>query len=338
MSERHIYLWDIHSNQKFLEIIEKYDDWKTLFVITWDIFDRGLHAYEIAEKIKELILDWKIEGSLWNHDIFLFAPYYFENDWSHNSDEWELVMDVFSNQFMANDSFSNTIESIIKWVESQGIESKYYISEHKTHNHYEYIKDLAKIFIEHFNLYYIDSLNNLTIHWWIPILLKWELVWDVFDSNLEWEPIKTTYFGLDYVKKLNELFKKWDFKTLKRLTTYASNKDILKTINKRYWTYYHDHYSWDFSQYLPTWFDNSNYIPDKEEKIDIYNSLRHELNKNWLKRLIVWHYWNQDDDNFSNVDDCFNDTIVRLDRSHRCDIWIMIINVESNEIQEIISY
>lgn len=322
--ERYIYVWDIHWNEWFKDFVDKYDDWKTFFISTGDLFDRGKDSYWVFSTIKELYergLFWMV---LWNHDLFFIVPKVYPD---HPDSA------TFYDQFMYN-GWDNTIDSFVESLSGVSKQMRWMnpVWEDKEKEIKEEIYWMAKWLFNNFDTYYIDPLENLIIHWWIPMALSG----DVIGENVNWKFIS----WFDYVKFLNDWFKNNDFETIRKMTSVYPTDYIFADCKSYYWwTYDHDKFYRKFyNNYLPTWFDNQTY----KEDVRAMEGLRKELDKNKFKRLISGHIGNFDD-KFGKEDN--QDTFLQLDRS--CikmnernwmrGIWYAILNT-NNEIIEIGTY
>ena len=280
--ERYVYIWDIHWNKNILNIFNKYNDWKTKFILLGDLFDRWNSSFEIIIKIQELYNKWILNWVLWNHDLF-FIFTYLKNYSS----------DIYRNQLLLN-GWKSTIKSFRKNVQYRW-----------NYIHNDILKfciDISKWLLENFNLYHIDELNNISIHWWIPVFFDWNIIWDIYDN--------TFIYWIEYIKKLNKLIKLKDTQTINNFTALNNTKEIL-TNNKNYYnTKYDNSFINDYSWFIPTWYRNKEYI----NNIDIQTSIIKELDNNWLKKLIVWH------DFADNTNNNIQNRIFRIDM--QC--WILV--------------
>jgi len=120
-------------------------------------------------------------------------------------------------------------------------------------------------------------------------------------------------------------WKKFDIPTLEKLSI------ILGVYGKKIYNEMYDRWiminpaiseyqMYNFEAYFsPTWFANGWY---ELQSGDPLRSLRGELDRKWLKRLLVWHWFNKKED-FSDLSSeyaqKYYDTVIRLER---CDIPI----------------
>jgi hypothetical protein len=279
---RYVYLWDIHWNKLILDEIDKYNDWKTLFIVLWDLFDRWNYSFEVFIKIKELFELWILKWILWNHDLFFIF-----SQLKNNS------IDTYKNQLNLN-KWKNTIQSFRKNVQYKNL--------YKHNNIWLFNIEVSQWLLENFDLYYIDPLNNISIHGWIPIFYDWNIVGDYFDN-------KEFLYWIDYIKELNNLLKSRDSNTISKFTAIYNSKWIIENNNKYYDSFYKDKWD-DYAMFLPTWYRSINYIDNN----DILLSIKKELTNHNLNKLIVWHDYS--DENTNNI----NDIIYRVDMRH----WILI--------------
>lgn len=302
MFERYIYIWDIHGSKRIVEFLQKENDWKTFFIFLGDLFDRWSFSYEVFKEIEKLYKQWRIWGCLWNHDLFLIFSQLSNVSREKNKQMFKIPWNWGPNTFK---SFENNI----KYRKKENIPT------------WAYLIYVSNFLLENFWLYYIDELNNLSIHWWIPSFFDWELVWESFEYN------KFTYW-LDYVKKINSLMKEKDDETLEKLTSTYSTDSIIRQNNlfweSNYWMPL-KYESKDYWMFVPNWYLNREYTLNKK----INESVINELNRNKLNRLFVGHDWN----NLINIKNIQNsDRIIRLDYN----IWIVILNKENQLIDRFI--
>lgn len=323
MIERYIYIGDIHWNEWFVDFVKKYNNWKTFFISTWDLFDRGRDSFWVFSTIKELYEKGLFEMVFWNHDLFFIIPnIYPEHPDSH----------IFLNQFEYN-GWNKTMDSFIENLLGISISERWanpLSLKLKRGELNDKLFWITKWLFDKFNIYYIDPLKNIVIHWWIPITFDWDIIWE----NINWKFVS----WLDYIKLLNEWLKNKDFQTIKKLTAlYPADKILFDCKKEYWWTYIYEEFK-EYDNYLPTWFNNQIY----KESEKSMNWLRKELDKFWLNRLISGHICNTNN-NFGKEDN--QDTFLQLDRSFvyskknfmRKWIWYAILNTK-NEIIEIWTY
>lgn len=307
--ERYVYCADIHGSPLFESFVDHFHDWKTKFYILWDIFDRGDESFEVIEKIIKMHKEWYMDMILWNHDLFFMiwvglhpiSSSVIKNistSFAWQEKEIYGIFEAFYGQLIWN-GWKNTVRSLKEWYWD------------------EYTKKLDEIidFLwTHFSLYHIDELWNLLVHGWVPILDDGSIVWEEIDGEF--------YSWIDYVVKTNDLMKEFDISTLEKLAAihhrYAAK--IYKWMEMR-WIIVDEEMSeaqknshWKY--FTPTWYANVRY---EWESGNILKSLRWELDRKWLKRLLVWH-WSSEEESFSNLDDeyaqKYYDTVIRLERCH----------------------
>lgn len=298
--EKYIYIWDIHWKKEFCKFIDERDDWKTFFILMWDLFDRWNYSYEVIEKIKEKHKEWKLHLILWNHDLFLIFWYLL--NWSRWTFKWQFDFNGWKNTY---DSFEKNVK--YRWLYQKNWETCKSVL--------TYIHEVCEFLLNNFDLYYVDELWNLSIHWWIPFLFDWTPIWDSFWFNdyKEW---------FEYVKELNKLMKQKDELTLSKLTWIHETDSIVRAINSVHWLWIQNYkIEKDFTQFVPTWYLNRNY----DENKDIYDWMIKELDKYWFNRFFCWHDWKYIIED-KNVKD---DRIIRLDRH----IWFAVFN-NKNELIE----
>ncbi len=308
--ERYVYCTDIHGSSLFESFIDHFHDGKTKFYVLWDIFDRGDESFDVIEKIMKMHREWYMEMILWNHDLFfmLWVGLHPTTDsviknisksfvWQEK--EIYEIFEVFYGQLIWN-GWKNTIISLRRWYWDKYAEK---------------LNEIVNFFWTNFSLYYRDELWNLLVHGGIPILDDGSVVSEEIDGEI--------YSWIDLIVKLNDLMKQFDIPTLRKLSVNAEGYGTM-LYNKMYdrWVIanlsisgYQKVY---FGKYFsPTWFANSWY---ELKSGDPLRALRKELDRKWLKRLLVWHWFNKKED-FSDLSSeyaqKYYDTVIRLER---CDI------------------
>lgn len=312
--ERVIHLWDLHWSAYFLPFIEKYRDGKTLFLSSGDIFDRGPESFAIMEKIKELHKAWEFDMVLWNHCLFFVLWLWLSSEWDNSvkrdmmkaiavnpkSNFWNYqdVALIFQRQFFWN-----------WWNATMNSFEKGYWKEHidKWNENISYLWD-------NFGLVLKDPLWNLVVHWGLPILPDGSLVGEYIDDNyVEW---------IDYLYKSESKLKALDYETLKKYTaTYDTYANGILRMMEIEWKVkdlpsaklaLNEFSKWFF----PTWYDSGSYETIPEVKA----TLEKELDKHWLDKLVVGHFWNTKTW-FENKDDLDYKRALRIDRSYRENGW-----------------
>lgn len=297
--KRFIYIWDIHWNKSFIDFVNEKDDWKTKFILMWDIFDRWNYSYEVFEKIKEFHKDWKLELVLWNHDLFLIFWTLFHK---HHM--------IYENQLRIN-WWKNTLDSFKKNIVYKQWLNKWYARKYQI--------DTANYLLENFNLYHIDELWNLSIHWWIPYFENWFEIWYDF-----WNWIFLKW--LEMIKEFNKKIKEKDEEIL-WLFTWIQNPNYILRINSiLQWITYNEIHWNDSTQFTPTWFLNREYELNENIKYWLIKTLK----DNWLNRFFCWHDWFNVNENNINKDSIIN----RLDWR----IWYYIVNNKNEFIEWWIFY
>lgn len=305
--KRYVYIADPHGSELFVDFINKYNDWVTKFYILWDIFDRWECSYEIIEKIKVLWNEGKLDMVLWNHDLFFLMWFWLHYWWDNivsrlaeklywkNNKDIERIWEIFYKQFYLNKGWK-TIDSFERWYWKDRLKEK---------------TNGIVNFLWQFNLSKRDDLGNYLVHGGIPILEDGSVIWE---ENI-WEFLS----WIKYVEKINSLMKNLDIITLEKLSAeyhhYAI--EIYDEMNKR-GLIIDEKISWyqvmDYPVFFsPTWFGNSFYTKLKK----VFVALRWELNRNNIKRLIVWHWFNTTSD-FSNLNSPyaiqFYNTVICMER------------------------
>lgn len=331
---RYIYFWDIHWSESFKNFIDKYNDWKTFFYSTWDLFDRGRFSYENFVIIKELHEQWLIDISIWNHDLFFILSKWLEYNWkikryivenNYDITKYKSILEYHKNFYSytwginTDDSFIRnfwTLYSITKETIDKFIEVSDYLW-------------------ENFNIYIKDHNNNLIIHWWIPILPSWDLVHMEIDNKLVgW---------IKLLEKLNNWFKILDEKILKLIDVWIidNEEEILSKIERfQEWLKTKDIYNFSDSKYLsPTWYESALYSTNNK----VYNELLMELNNNQINNIFLWHWHNREvyDQDFNDHTSEYwkNRRVYRLDRSFvekdwkYWTIWYVVFDNKNNLVE-----
>jgi len=302
MLNRYIYIWDIHWNKNIIDFINKENDWKTFFILMWDIFDRWNYSFEIFECIKKIYLQWKLQLVLWNHDLmFILSTLtnYLKNNfleqWKHPSNWMNKTLKSFRKNIQYKD-----------WINTS-------FSKVKT-----YMFETANFLFKNFNTYYIDDLNNLSIHGWIPIMEDWNIVWESFWYN-------NFSIWLDRIIYLNNKLKNFDEETLRKYLSIYSTESILRNNSVFYnKSYLYNQWDKDYCMFIETWFLSRFY-----EDLVIKKSLENYLDNIWINRLFIWH----DSKDLKPLSQLNNfDRIIRLDHC----IWITIYNNKNNLINTLI--
>lgn len=253
--ERYIYIWDIHWRKEIIKFFDFFNDWKTFFILTWDFFDRWHYSFEVFQKIKKFKEKGILEWVLWNHDVFfifnflqketkLYEAQYLMNWWVETNKSFILNFEPSLDNL---EDFNKKMIEVAEWL------------------------------LSNFNLYYIDELNNLIIHGWIPVFENWLLIWEYFDwKYYEW---------LDYIKILNKKLKKLDKDTILKFSWKYESKKIINDIsiknnaNLKFYDFK------DYTNFLPTWYNNLLYYNNPA----ILKTIKTHLKFHWLNKLIVWH-------------------------------------------------
>lgn len=335
-TEMHIYVWDTHWSERFIDFIEQYADWVTNFVLIGDIFDRWLASYQIIEKIKDLYAQWKIKMVLGNHDLFyIFWKLY--NIWtlkfneifslSISEEEYEKLnklFKIYNDQYFRN-WWVETNNSFKLWILAKNMKNNFnpenfirdwfkdqdYLEE----EYNKYCLDIAKFLFTSFDIFHIDELNNISIHWGINILPNWDLV----AEKIDWEFVS----WVERLRKYNEKLKNFDYEILKKLTAYFDNykHQIFIEMKENWFINWKAFHNTDNTDYIPTWMPN--YLIDKYE--EVRETLIKELDENWLNRCIMGHY--------SNEYNKFNETpknqrYYRIDRNFiwAWNFWVLILD------------
>jgi hypothetical protein len=184
----------------------------------------------------------------------------------------------------------------------------------------------VKFLFTNFDIFHIDSLNNITIHWWVPILPNWDIVAEEIEGQF--------YIWIDRIKKINEKIKMLDYDVIKNMSAYFENykDDVFIKMKKHWYSNWKHFHNTDVRDYIPTWFPN--YYYDKYDEVKA--SLEQELNRHWLKKLIVWHYYNE----YNKFNETPKDQrFYRLDRwiVKSWNFWVLIIDKDWNvmEIEDV---
>lgn len=362
--ENFLYFGDVHWSQYFKDFIQKYYDVKTKYISVWDLFDRGEFSYDVFEIIKNLHKEWKFEMVLWNHDLFfIFWKLYWvwveklNNMFDLNLSEEEYVdlnklFSIFKQQYYWNGgqetdkSFYEAVfwNSYIKYMKKDSnfdTNDLYLFDNQEWLNNYiyenkekleiefnNYCLEVVEFLFKSFKLFLVDDLNNLIVHWWMPILPNWDLVYE--ETN--WRFIWWLELLSDYENKL----KNFDYITIKKLSAYFDSfKDdiYLKMKNNwflNWWKFYNDE-AW---YYIRTWYPNILY--DKEDSVR--ETLIKELDKNKLNCIITGHYRNE----FIGFRETHRDQrYYRLERNYikNDNFWYLIMNLywEVLEIDDVVN-
>lgn len=310
--DRYIYLGDIHSRREFIDFVQEQDDNKTFFILAWDLFDRGSYSLDVFFTIERLYLEGKLQIVLWNHDLFFI---WYMNKNYHQTKLFEinssnLYSDIHYNINYQYDKAKMLYCSPLDtwYTEGQELflsyerENSDFSPKEKTMSFLTY---MAK-FLSQFNLYYIDDLKNLTVHWWIPFFTNWLPVWH-HNKNNEWVA------WLDFVKDLDILLKENKAEWLTFLS-WSLDSDTLVNENKEYYQDLTlkgpiDSYKWLY-WFVPTWYLNREY----ETNEDVYLGLIRELEKNNLNHFFCGHDYSSNFDSYNN-----------LTRVYRLDLWIWYV-------------
>jgi len=283
--ERFIYIGDIHSANTFKSFIDYFDDGKTFFYLLGDVFDRWDSSAVNFEIIKKLHQENKLKGIFWNHDL-MFAI------WLNKNFKDKYIKDTYLGQ-LENSGWLATLKDLKRYCSEN-----YLIYE-------DYIQEICDFILNNFNLYIIDSLNNLLIHGWFPVNENGYIWWESIEVDKEipiFEEIKNLILfkekeqiyleGLERMDYLNKWIKNLDSEILDHLSlnnpkylyhmvfdTYKFNNEIIGT-NEIY-ERTHD------EEVNPLRFNGNDYfkVPKMLETLKVFFK-----NKN-INKLILWHQW-----------------------------------------------
>lgn len=323
-----LFIADIHSSNNFIKLTNKYKEEKVV-VLLWDIFDRWLYSHEVFQHMIELKKSlWdNLYITLWNHDIFMmFWMWLSETSdskiarlakTSMNEEARIVLQDIFYNQFISN-WWDKTVASIERnfyktWVLSAQ----------------QYFDDIIDFLYDNWNIYNVVN-KQLAIHWGLPLLNDWSIVWIYFNNEY--------YEWIEYLELLNKQLKLCNPKILYRLSAcddeiwrlmYDDMLLLWKIKDKSKSSQQQN----NITNFIPTWYNNTYYYGGKNVYPDnVLKHFREYLDNKWLQRVILWHWWNWSD-NFHKIDNStikkqYN-TFMRLDRSFRhWNIWFSIIDID----------
>lgn len=311
--KRYIYVWDIHGSYKFNNFIDTFNNGSTFFYFLWDLFNRWLYSYQNFQKIKKLHSLWLADVVIWNHDIFFLMSKWLTYNTiikkkilkKTTMDKYNYIKKYYDNLYFFNwwnetdDSFKRNISNTL-WLQDYNniLESRYI--------------EVVDYIFSNFNIYIVDKNNNLLIHWWIPILPTWELVTINIDNEL--------YSWYELVKKINDKFKLLEidwFELLESWIKWYDKAENILSLMLRLWllknpdTIYN---SWKSMFLSPIWYNNSLY--DKNEIVR--NTLLKELDEKWLNYIFLWHWWNKESENNTDIKSKYwlYNRVFRMDKSY----------------------